>query len=159
ASPQSGDDGDDPVGSASAGGGVGRSRTGANHWKRPARSSPAAGFLIDVSTSLGRRVAMHEPFTLWLRRGPGPAPKGGATVGCRAMIDVPAAGGGPLTPAPLSGRQIVRPERVPVRAVWPSEATDFTPWLGDHLEFLDDLGIGRLDLVAVEAQLPGLARS
>jgi hypothetical protein len=36
---------------------------------------------------------------------------------------------------------------------------DFTPWLADHLEFLDDLGMGRLDLLGVEVQLPGLGRS
>jgi hypothetical protein len=48
---------------------------------------------------------------------------------------------------------------VSARTVWPSEATDFTPWLGDNLGFLDELGLGQLVLVQVEAQLPGLGRS
>jgi hypothetical protein len=43
--------------------------------------------------------------------------------------------------------------------LWPSEAADFTPWLGDNLGFLDELGLGQLLLVQVEAQLPGLGRS
>jgi hypothetical protein len=62
---------------------------------------------------------------------------------------------------PLGGRgpRIVRPDRVPVREVWPSEAADFTPWLGQHLEFLDDIGLGSLSLVKIEALLPGLGRS
>jgi len=38
--------------------------------------------------------------------------------------------------------RIVRPERVPVRTVRPSEAADFTPWLGGNLDFLDNLGLG-----------------
>jgi hypothetical protein len=46
-----------------------------------------------------------------------------------------------------------------VRAVWPLEPTHFTPWLGEHLEFLDDLGLGELSLVKIEAMLPGLGRS
>jgi hypothetical protein len=48
---------------------------------------------------------------------------------------------------------------VPVRTVWPSEAADFTSWLGGNLDFLDELGLGQLALVEVEAQLPGLGRS
>jgi hypothetical protein len=48
---------------------------------------------------------------------------------------------------------------VSARTVWPSEATDFTPWLGENLGFLDELGLGQLELVQVEAQLPGLGRS
>ncbi len=43
--------------------------------------------------------------------------------------------------------------------MWPLEPTHFTPWLGQHLEFLDDLGLGELRLVEIEAQLPGLGRS
>jgi hypothetical protein len=72
------------------------------------------------------------------------------------MVELAGGGGGLPTPA---ARQIVRPERVSARLVWPSEAVDFTPWLAANLDFLDDLGIGRLDLVGVEAQLPGLGRS
>jgi hypothetical protein len=56
-------------------------------------------------------------------------------------------------------QRIVRPERVPVRTVWPYEGADFTPWLGANLEFLDDIGLGRLSLLGIEATLPGLNRS
>ena len=42
-----------------------------------------------------------------------------------------------------------------IHTVWPSEPVNFTPWLADNLDFLDDLGIGRLSLVQREAQLPG----
>jgi hypothetical protein len=59
----------------------------------------------------------------------------------------------------LGGRRIVRPLPVPVRDVWPSEAVDFTPWLGQHLQFLDEIGLGALTLVEIEASLPGLGRS
>jgi hypothetical protein len=64
----------------------------------------------------------------------------------------------PTQPRP-AGPRIIRPERVPVRTVWPSESGDFTPWLGGNLDFLDELGLGQLALVEVEAQLPGLGRS
>ena len=46
-----------------------------------------------------------------------------------------------------------------MRTVWPGEAVDFTPWLGGNLDFLDELGLGQLSLMEVEAQLPGLGRS
>lgn len=75
------------------------------------------------------------------------------------VVGMPQAGSEPSAPAAPSGRRIVQPERVSVRTVWPSEATDFTPWLGDNLGFLDELGLGQLLLVQVEAQLPGLGRS
>jgi hypothetical protein len=57
------------------------------------------------------------------------------------------------------GLRIVRPQRVPARGVWLSEAADFTPWLSENLDFLGDLGLGQLSLVQVEARLPGLGRS
>jgi hypothetical protein len=66
---------------------------------------------------------------------------------------------GQTAPAGSGQARIVRPERVPARSVWPSEAADFTPWLGGNLGFLDDLGLGQLSLLRVEAQLPGLGRS
>lgn len=66
---------------------------------------------------------------------------------------------GQTAPAGSGQARIVRPERVPARGVWPSEAADFTPWLGGNLGFLDDLGLGQLSLLRVEAQLPGLGRS
>ena len=65
------------------------------------------------------------------------------------------------TPVPpgSGGLRIVRPQRVPARVVWLSEAADFTPWLSENLDFLSDLGLGQLSLVQVEARLPGHGRS
>lgn len=68
-------------------------------------------------------------------------------------------GGRSDMPEAAASDRIVRPERVPVREIWPSEAADFTPWLGENLDFLEDLGLGQLSLLQVEAQLPGLWRS
>ena len=51
---------------------------------------------------------------------------------------------GVTQPKHVDRPRIVRPERVPVRAVWPFEPTHFTPWLGEHLQFLDDIGLGTL---------------
>lgn len=55
--------------------------------------------------------------------------------------------------------RIRRPEVAPIRSVWPGEASDFTPWLAAHLDFLDVLGLGPLSLEAVEQQIPGTWRS
>jgi hypothetical protein len=45
---------------------------------------------------------------------------------------------------------------VPIRSVWPNEASDFTPWLGDHLDWLaEDLELGPLLLEAKEVPIPG----
>jgi hypothetical protein len=76
----------------------------------------------------------------------------------QAQVDRSQPSDGPAA-AGSGGPLIVRPERVPARRVWPSEAADFTPWLGDNLDFLDVLGLGQLSLVELEAQLPGLGRS
>lgn len=53
----------------------------------------------------------------------------------------------------------MKPMRAEVRLLWPGEASDFTPWLADNLEWLDVLGLGPLQLVKVEAVLPGIGRS
>lgn len=74
------------------------------------------------------------------------------------MPEVPNAHPERLLPEVPSPR-IVRPQQAPVRTVWPSESADFTPWLASNLDYLDELGLGRLSLVQVEAQLPGLGRS
>ncbi|HZN72900.1 MAG TPA: hypothetical protein VFC00_14620 [Micromonosporaceae bacterium] len=66
--------------------------------------------------------------------------------------------GAPQSTGEPATRRIVRPQRVPIREVWPTEATHFTPWLADNLDFLDELGLGRLDLLKVEAPIPGLWR-
>lgn len=42
-------------------------------------------------------------------------------------------------------------ERVPLREIWPHEASNFTPWLADHIEALgDELGL-ELELTRTEA--------
>jgi hypothetical protein len=46
-----------------------------------------------------------------------------------------------------------------IAEVWPSEPRDFTPWLGDHLDVLDLLGLGRLELVGREMLVPGTLRA
>jgi len=55
--------------------------------------------------------------------------------------------------------RIARPEVANVRAVWPDEAADFTPWLAANLEWLEDLGLGPLSLVETEVTLPDTWRS
>ena len=45
---------------------------------------------------------------------------------------------------------------IDIREVWPGEAMDFTPWLGDNLEALSDhLEIDELELVSTEVEVPG----
>ena len=45
---------------------------------------------------------------------------------------------------------------IDIREVWPGEAKDFTPWLGDNLESLSDhLEIDELELVSTEVEVPG----
>jgi hypothetical protein len=46
-----------------------------------------------------------------------------------------------------------------ISLVWPSEPRDFTPWLGQHLEVLDILGLGRLELLETEKSVPGTLRA
>jgi hypothetical protein len=75
------------------------------------------------------------------------------------VTGLPDSDGEPSTPELPAGVRIVRPERVPVRTVWPSESANFTPWLGANLGFLDELGLGQLTLIHTEAQLPGIWRS
>lgn len=55
--------------------------------------------------------------------------------------------------------QIVRPQPVAVRTVWPGEATDFTPWLAENLDWLEPLGLGPLELVGTEVSLPTVNRN
>ena len=55
--------------------------------------------------------------------------------------------------------KIARPTAVGIREVWPGEASDFTPWLAENLDWLDVLDMGPLELVKVEAMLPGIGRS
>lgn len=56
--------------------------------------------------------------------------------------------------------RIVRPVPAAVRSVWPGEATHFTPWLAENLDWLEDsLQLGPLELVGTEVLLPTVARS
>lgn len=49
--------------------------------------------------------------------------------------------------------QIVRPQNVEPRTVWPHEARDFTPWLAENLGYLaEPLGI-ELELEATEKRV------
>lgn len=57
------------------------------------------------------------------------------------------------------GPQIVRPHAVDVRAVWPREDSDFTPWLAGNLDWLDLLELGRLKLLGVEVSVPDANRN
>lgn len=55
--------------------------------------------------------------------------------------------------------RIRKPKPVPVRTLWPSEPSDFTPWLAENLEELDVLKIGSLSLIEIEKNIPGTGRS
>lgn len=55
--------------------------------------------------------------------------------------------------------RIIRPEPAPIRAVWPGEATHFTPWLAANLDWLEGLGLGPLELEGVETPIPGVWRN
>jgi hypothetical protein len=51
------------------------------------------------------------------------------------------------------------PEPALVREVWPSEPFHFTPWLGTHLELLEPLGLGPLELTGIEVAVPSTGRA
>lgn len=55
--------------------------------------------------------------------------------------------------------RIIRPEPASIRAVWPGEATHFTPWLAANLDWLESLGLGPLELEGVETPIPGVWRN
>ena len=45
---------------------------------------------------------------------------------------------------------------VDIREVWPNEASDFTPWMADHVEVLGEhLGVGELSIEDTEVLIPG----
>lgn len=64
----------------------------------------------------------------------------------------------PDTPRPVD--LIVRPSPAAVREVWPGEATDFTPWLAQNLDWLSEaLDLGPLTLSGTEVPIPDVGRN
>ncbi len=55
--------------------------------------------------------------------------------------------------------RIVQPLPASVRTVWPGEATHFTPWLAENLDWLEPLELGPLELLGVEVLLPTVSRN
>lgn len=55
--------------------------------------------------------------------------------------------------------RIVRPQPVAVRTVWPGEASHFTPWLSENLDWLDVLELGPLEHVGTEVPIPNVGRN
>lgn len=51
------------------------------------------------------------------------------------------------------------PKPALLRDVWPSEPFHFTPWLSMHLEVLESLGLGPLELAGTEVAIPGTGRA
>ena len=58
----------------------------------------------------------------------------------------------------MTARNLGTLERVPVREVWPNEALNFTPWLEENLSLLSEAIGMELELVQMEATLPGGTR-
>ena len=55
---------------------------------------------------------------------------------------------------PLDGSGLGRLTSVPIREIWPNEATDFTPWLKAHVtELFAALGIDVGEVVSVESEV------
>lgn len=55
----------------------------------------------------------------------------------------------------MATRDLGKLERVDVRNVWPHEALNFTPWLVKNLDVLSEVVGLQLELVEMEASLPG----
>jgi len=54
--------------------------------------------------------------------------------------------------------KIVRPVPVDIRTAWPREDLDLTPWLADNLDFLHEIGLGELELIDTEVEIPRVRR-
>src|SRR3954471_15173975 len=65
----------------------------------------------------------------------------------------------PPVTQPAQTARIVRPRPVAVQTVWPGEATHFTPWLAENLDWLDALGLRPLGLGGTEVKLPTVNRN
>ena len=50
--------------------------------------------------------------------------------------------------------QLSRMEPVPVRRVWPHEEQDFTPWLAEHFDMLNDALDLNMEVIAPEEVIP-----
>ena len=50
-------------------------------------------------------------------------------------------------------------EPVPVRRIWPHEENHFTPWLADHIDYLNDALDLNMTVVEVEKNIPGSGRA
>lgn len=55
--------------------------------------------------------------------------------------------------------ELSRMEPVSVRTVWPHEERDFTPWLAEHFDYLNDALDMNMVVVAQEAIIPGAGRA
>jgi len=53
------------------------------------------------------------------------------------------------------GIEIVSTTAVAVGGVWPDEEDNFTPWLAEHVEYLDVVGMGKLTCKGVEVSVAG----
>lgn len=55
--------------------------------------------------------------------------------------------------------ELSRMEPVPVRTVWPREERDFTPWLAEHFDYLNDALDMNMVVVAQEEEIQGAGRA
>ena len=55
--------------------------------------------------------------------------------------------------------QLSRMEPVPVRRVWPHEELNFTPWLAEHFDYLNDALDLNMTVVGLEQNIPGSGRA
>lgn len=55
--------------------------------------------------------------------------------------------------------ELSRLEPVSIRTVWPHEERDFTPWLADHFDYLNDALDMNMVVVAQEAEIQGAGRA
>lgn len=55
--------------------------------------------------------------------------------------------------------ELSRMEPVPIRTVWPHEERDFTPWLAEHFDYLNDALDMNMVVMAQEAEIQGAGRA
>ena len=59
----------------------------------------------------------------------------------------------------LARLELSRMEPVSVRRVWPHEEHNFTPWLAEHFDYLNDALDLDMEVVSVEEIIPGAGRA